>query len=72
MEHIGRLFIILGIAFVALGVVFLYSDHLSFLRIGRLPGDISIKKENFSFYFPLTTCIVISLVVSLILYFLRK
>ena len=41
-------------------------------RIRRLPGDIVIKKENSSFYFPIVTCIVVSVVVSLILMFFRK
>ena len=42
------------------------------MRLGRLPGDISIKRENFSFYFPITTCILVSLVLTLILYILKK
>ena len=40
--------------------------------VGRLPGDIFIKKENFSFYFPLTTCILISIIFSFIMYLLGK
>ena len=42
------------------------------LGLGRLPGDIVIKKENSSFYFPIVTCIVVSVVISLIFMFLKK
>lgn len=72
MEHLGRFFIILGAALIVLGVILTYSDFFSFLKLGRLPGDISIKKEHFSFYFPVTTCILISLILTLILYLLKK
>lgn len=72
MAQVGRFFIILGLVFVVLGVILSYSDSLSFLRLGRLPGDISIKRENFSFYFPLATCLLISLVLTLIFYFFKK
>jgi hypothetical protein len=54
----------------ALGVVLVFSDKIPWL--GRLPGDISIKRENFSFYFPLTTCILISLLLSLLFALFRK
>ena len=72
MNALGRLLILLGIVFIIVGILLSYSNILSFLRLGRLPGDIAIKRENFTFYFPLTTCILISLVVTLILYLLRK
>ena len=72
MMQLGRLFIILGLILVVLGVILTYSDFLSFLRLGRLPGDISVKRENFSFYFPITTCILISLVLTVIFYFFKK
>jgi hypothetical protein len=49
----------------------LLKDKLPF-GMGRLPGDISIERENFRFYFPLGTCIVISIVLSVILYFLKR
>ncbi|HYA27463.1 MAG TPA: DUF2905 domain-containing protein [Acidobacteriota bacterium] len=47
-----------------------FADKLPWL--GHLPGDISIQRDRFSFYFPLTTCIIISVVISLVLYFLRR
>ena len=72
MAPIGRFFILLGFVLIILGLILAYSDFFSFLRLGRLPGDIQIKRENFSFYFPITTCILLSVILSLILYFLRK
>jgi hypothetical protein len=72
MAPIGRSLILIGVVFIVLGLVLGYSDLLSFLRLGRLPGDIVIRKENFRFYFPITTCILISLVITLVAYLFRK
>ncbi|RQW83151.1 MAG: DUF2905 domain-containing protein [Geobacter sp.] len=70
MSGIGKILIVSGCLMVALGVVLVFSDKIPWL--GRLPGDISIKRENFSFYFPLTTCILISLLLSLLFALFRK
>lgn len=70
MSGIGKLLIISGCLMAAVGVVLVFSDKIPWL--GRLPGDISIKRENFSFYFPLTTCILISLLLSLLFAWFRK
>lgn len=67
---IGKLLILLGIISIVVGSLFLLANKLPF--IGRLPGDILIKKEHFSFYFPITTCILISLILSLIFWLLSK
>jgi len=72
MGSLGRLLITLGIVFVILGILLSFANFFAFLRLGRLPGDIIIKRENFSIYFPITTCILISLIVTLILYLLKK
>lgn len=64
-----RFLIILGIATVLLGLLWPY---LSQLGLGRLPGDIVIHRKNFTFYFPLTTCLLISLVFSLIIWLLNR
>ncbi|GJL74505.1 MAG TPA: DUF2905 domain-containing protein [Nitrosomonas sp.] len=65
-----QLLIILGIILLILGVAW---PLLSKLPFGRLPGDIYIEKENFTFYFPLTTGILISIVLSLLLWlWMRK
>ena len=72
MRQLGPVFIVLGLFLVAAGLILTFAEHFSFLRIGRLPGDIQIKRENFSFYFPLTSCLLVSAVLTLILYFFRK
>ncbi len=70
MSDLGRFLIVIGVILVIVGVVFLVAPKLPWL--GRLPGDISIKRGNFSFYFPLGTCILISVILTLIMYLLRK
>jgi uncharacterized integral membrane protein len=69
-QNFGKILIIVGLLAVVTGVVFyFFGNKLGFL--GKLPGDIRIEKENFSFYFPLTTCILISILVSLIIRMVR-
>ena len=69
---LGRLLIILGILLLVSGILLNYPQWFSFLSLGRLPGDIRFRRGNFSFYFPLTTCVVLSILLSLILYIFRK
>lgn len=71
MAEIGKSIIFIGIVIITIGVILLFSDRLPF-NLGKLPGDISYKKENFSFYFPITTSILISIVVSLLFYLFGK
>ncbi len=66
----GKTLILAGLILVALGLLLQFSGKFPFL--GKLPGDIHIQKENFSFSFPLTTCILISLLISLILLIFRR
>lgn len=70
MAELGRSLIIIGALAIAIGALLLLSGKLPWL--GRLPGDIAIKNENFSFYFPLTTCIILSAVFSFILWLFRR
>jgi hypothetical protein len=70
MSGIGRSLIILGLVIVLVGIVVTMAGKLPWL--GRLPGDIAIKRENFSFYFPLGTCLLISLLLSLVMWLLRR
>jgi thiosulfate reductase cytochrome b subunit len=70
MDEMAKVIIILGIVLVMVGLVMLFAQKLPFL--GRLPGDILIKKEHFTFYFPLATSIIISIIISLILYLIGK
>jgi len=68
---IGRLLIAIGILLVAAGVLLTVGGRLP-LRLGRLPGDIYVQGKNSSFYFPLTTCILLSVLLSLVLWILRR
>jgi hypothetical protein len=70
MADIGRMLIYLGLLLVVVGAVLWLSPKIPWL--GKLPGDIVIKRDNFSFYFPLGTCILISIILSLIMYLFRK
>jgi hypothetical protein len=64
-----RILVTLGIILVVVGVAW---PWLVKLGLGRLPGDIVIERENFRFYFPLTTMIIVSLVLSLLVWLFRK
>ena len=66
----GRLLIVLGTILIVIGVVVSFAPKIPWL--GQLPGDIFIKGERFSFYFPLATCILLSLILSLVLYLFRR
>ena len=68
---LGRLLIALGIALLAVGLLVTFAGRLP-LKLGHLPGDIYIHGRNSSFYFPLTTCLLLSALVSLVLWILRK
>jgi ribose/xylose/arabinose/galactoside ABC-type transport system permease subunit len=68
-RNMQQILITLGIIFLILGLLW---PWLSQLPLGRLPGDIHIERENFSFHFPLMTGLVISVVLTLILWWLRK
>lgn len=64
-QDLGKLCIVIGLGIALLGVVIMVLSK--FTSIGRLPGDIFIQGENGSFYFPVVSCIVISIVLSLIM-----
>ena len=64
-----RALIVVGILMVAAGLAW---PWISKLGLGRLPGDIRVETESGGFYFPIVTCIVISIVLSLVLWFLRR
>jgi hypothetical protein len=63
---IGKTLIIAGAVLIIIGGLIWLAGRFPQIGIGRLPGDILIKRDNFTFYFPLGTCIVISVVVSLL------
>ncbi len=64
-----RLLIIVGSLLVAVGLLW---PWLSRLPLGRLPGDIHIEREGFSFFFPITTGLIVSVLITLVLWFLRR
>jgi hypothetical protein len=65
----SRFLIILGLTILLIGLLWPY---LSKLGLGRLPGDIAIERETFSFYFPLTTGLIVSVVLSLLLWAVNR
>lgn len=70
MQHIGRLLVIFGVVIAAIGFFIFFLGKAFWL--GRLPGDIVLHKKNFTFYFPLATSIVISLLLTLLLWIFGK
>ena len=69
-ESLGRLFLIIGVIIIIIGAILYFGGRFG---VGRLPGDIIIERENYVFYFPLATGIIISIVLTLILnIFLRR
>jgi hypothetical protein len=67
--HLSRLLIVIGVVLVALGLLW---PWLQKLGLGRLPGDIVVERENLHFYFPITTSIIVSILLSLLFWLLRK
>jgi hypothetical protein len=70
MSSLGKSLIVIGLVIALIGVILSFAGRIPWL--GRLPGDIYVKRENFTFYFPLATCIIASLILSLILWIFRK
>lgn len=70
IHYIGRMMVIAGIILAAVGGLLMLSSRMSW--IGRLPGDIMVQKKNFTFFAPLGTSILISLLLSLIFWLLGK
>ncbi|MFZ4439213.1 MAG: DUF2905 domain-containing protein [Syntrophales bacterium] len=69
-SNIGKLLIVIGLFIAGIGVALLLSGKIPWL--GKLPGDFLFQGENSSFYFPLTTCILISVVLSLVMWFINR
>jgi hypothetical protein len=70
VQHIGKFLIITGIIIAAVGALFLLSGKIPWL--GKLPGDIVIQKKNFTFYFPLATSILLSIIITFIFWLLGR
>ena len=67
---LGKTLIVAGLLLVAVGLFLSFGGKLNF--IGRLPGDIRIERDNFSFFFPLGTCLLVSLLLSLVFWLFRR
>ena len=67
---LGKMLILLGVLIIVIGLLLLIGEKIPW--IGKLPGDIIIRKEKFSFYFPITTCIIISIILTLLFTLFRK
>ena len=71
----GRVLILIGLGIMVVGILFSLADRFPGLGsglswLGKLPGDIAVKREHYSFYFPIATSVVVSVAVSLLLYLL--
>lgn len=65
MTDIGKILLIVGGVIIIAGLILVFSGHIPFL--GKLPGDIIVKKDNFTFYFPVVTMIIVSVVLTIII-----
>jgi hypothetical protein len=70
MQEFGKVLVVLGLVVVLVGAVLWKFG--GFGPLGRLPGDISVQKENFSFHFPIVTCLLLSGVLTLVMWLLRR
>ena len=70
MNDIGKAVITLGIVLIIVGIMMMLAGRIPW--VGKLPGDIMIKKENLSVYFPITSCILLSIIISAIMCLIGK
>jgi hypothetical protein len=70
MQEIGKSLMLIGIALAVIGAALYLFKGIPFL--GKLPGDILIQKKNFTFYFPLATCLLLSFLLTMFFYLFRK
>lgn len=68
IQGFGKTLVVVGAIIVVVGILFMLSEKLNFPFFGKLPGDIHIKGKNFQFYFPIVTSIVLSVLLTLVLY----
>lgn len=70
MQDVGRMLIVLGVVIALLGVILLFAGRVP--GLGRLPGDIHVERGNWTFYFPLGTSIVLSVLLTLVLWLINR
>ncbi len=66
---VGKVLILVGIVLVVVGVLWLQGEQVG---LGRLPGDIVVRRERYTFYFPLATCLLLSILLSLFLWLIQR
>ena len=66
MQPLGKLLVVFGAVIVGVGLLLMFFDKIPY--VGKLPGDVHIKKDNFEFYFPITTSIIVSALLSFVLW----
>jgi uncharacterized protein HemY len=70
--QLGRFLVVTGLALVVLGFVVLAGAKLPSLGLGRLPGDITLRGKNFQFYFPIATCVILSVIATVVLWVISQ
>ena len=72
-ENLGKIIIFAGLIIILVGVIIYFKNFIPFFKyFGKLPGDIKIERENFIFYFPLGTSIILSIILSIIFIIINK
>ncbi len=69
---VGRWIVAFGLILIVVGAIIMVAERFSFFRLGRLPGDIVYRGKNVVFYFPLATCILLSVLLTLLLSLFRR
>jgi hypothetical protein len=69
---LGRMLLVMGAVLALVGLGLILAERFPGLRIGRLPGDIRVERGNFRFYFPLATSILLSIILTLVLWIFRR
>jgi hypothetical protein len=72
LPNLGKTLIIVGVVFIVAGALVILAGRMPGLRIGRMPGDILYRRGNFTFYFPVVTSIVVSIVLTLLFWIFGK
>lgn len=70
MGDLGKVLVFVGVLLVVLGIIFSLGAKIPWL--GQLPGDMTLRRGNLTIYFPLATCLLISVILSLVLYFFKR
>jgi len=70
LDPLGKSLVVIGTIIIVIGLLMMFGNKIPYL--GKLPGDIIVKKKNFTFYFPITTLIILNLILLLISWLMRK